>query len=130
MTPEEKIEFHYRLEKELSRRIRAAPCRERARVTLEAYDELFRRIPWHDGHLESAGARAAHAAVYAGFKRFRSPLFRNRAYAVSTRAARLAEVPAQWKQVCEAVVEPLPVKLRRRLAKLLRLNILIEAYRG
>ena len=277
MQPHEKIAFHYRLEKEFGRRIMNAEPGDRARVTLEAYDELFRRIPWHDGHMESAVARANHAAVYAsfarmvghgrdvlevgcgngehlrdlaarnrscvgvdisdvvldpppdlppnvelmvadavdlsplparrfdvvfssqliehlhpedlprhlhevarvlrpggryifetpnrlggphdvsrhfddvatgfhlreytngellsllrrsGFRTFRSPLFRNRAYRVSARLARLAEIPTAWKVVGETAIAPLPVRLRRRLAKALKLNILVEAFRS
>jgi SAM-dependent methyltransferase len=65
-----------------------------------------------------------------GFRKFRSPLFRNRAYRVSARLARLAEIPTDWKVAGETAIAPLPVRLRRRLAKALKLNILIEAIRG
>jgi SAM-dependent methyltransferase len=63
----EQLEFHYRLERELAGRIRNAPRAERARVTLAAYDELFRKVPWHSGHLLSAEIRALNEAGYDAF---------------------------------------------------------------
>lgn len=70
LTERGRLEFHYRLERELADRIRRAPPAERAAVTLAAYDELFRRVTWHPGHLESARGRAADIASYAAVDRF------------------------------------------------------------
>ncbi len=67
-TPEQ-IQQHYRIERELADRIRSAPRDRRAAVTLQAYDELFRRVPWHVGHLGSAESRAIDDASYAIFLR-------------------------------------------------------------
>ena len=52
-------------------RIRNAPASERSRVTLEAYDELFRKIPWHPANNEPPGERTAERveAVFAPFFR-------------------------------------------------------------
>ncbi len=38
---------HYRIEKELAARLRAAPADERGRLYGEVYDELYRRVPDH-----------------------------------------------------------------------------------
>lgn len=65
----EQIEFHYRLERELADRIRRAPRELRPRITLEAYDELFRRVPWHMGLLQSEAAKAEDARSYRAFIR-------------------------------------------------------------
>jgi len=50
MPTREQIEFHYRLEKELAKAIMDASPEDRAHVSLEAYDELFAKITWHEGH--------------------------------------------------------------------------------
>ena len=45
-SPEE-LKAHYELERELADRLRAADRRERARLYVEVYEELFRRAPTH-----------------------------------------------------------------------------------
>lgn len=65
----EQLEFHYRLERDLAERILRAPPAERVQVTLAAYEELFRRIPWHPGHLQTAEIRSLHEAGYGLFLR-------------------------------------------------------------
>ncbi len=70
LTERERLEFRYRLERELADRIRRAPPAERTAVTLAAYDELFRRVTWHPGRLESERGRAADVASYAAVDRF------------------------------------------------------------
>jgi len=47
MTQEEKRRRHYELEKVLAAEIMKAPPEERARITGEAMDRIFREIPWH-----------------------------------------------------------------------------------
>ncbi|HRX52816.1 MAG TPA: class I SAM-dependent methyltransferase [Candidatus Krumholzibacteria bacterium] len=65
MPTREQIEQHYRLEKRLAARIMNAAPEERSRVSLEAYDELFATITWHDGHLRSEARRARVRRAYA-----------------------------------------------------------------
>lgn len=69
MPTREELEFHYRLERELADRIKGAAREDRARVSLEAYDELFRKVPWHPGHLNTPELRARLARSYDGFFR-------------------------------------------------------------
>lgn len=45
--PSADVAAHYRIEKELAARLRAAPASERGRLYGEVYDELFRRVPNH-----------------------------------------------------------------------------------
>jgi SAM-dependent methyltransferase len=65
----EKIRRHYELEKALAQRILRAPREERARVTLDAYDELFRAITWHPGRQETEASRRQSEASYRVFLR-------------------------------------------------------------
>jgi hypothetical protein len=44
---EEQIRQHYLLEKELAQRILTSPRKNRAKVAIQAYNELFSKIPWH-----------------------------------------------------------------------------------
>lgn len=69
-TPEQ-IRIHYELERRLSDRIRNAPPGRRSCVTLEAYDELFRSIPWHPANNEPPEQRSGRVveAVFAPFFR-------------------------------------------------------------
>jgi 2-polyprenyl-3-methyl-5-hydroxy-6-metoxy-1,4-benzoquinol methylase len=46
MVDDKKREF-YELEKILAQRIRNAPRADRVKVTMDAYNELLRRVPWH-----------------------------------------------------------------------------------
>lgn len=69
MATRDQIEQHYRLEKRLAARIMNAPPEERSRVSLEAYDELFSTITWHDGHLKTPERRARLRRAYAPFLR-------------------------------------------------------------
>jgi SAM-dependent methyltransferase len=65
----------------------------------------------------------------AGFVRFRSPLFRHAMYERRPRLARCGEIPADLKRPFEAMVQHLPPGLRRRAARVLRLDtILLEAW--
>ncbi len=68
-TPEQ-IEFHYRLERELADRIRNAPADERRQVTIAAYDELFRKVTWHDGLRRGEAQKRYLEVGYAPFMRF------------------------------------------------------------
>lgn len=65
----EQIRFHYELERALAQRIMNSPKEARARVTLEAYNELFSRIPWHPGHLATPERRIAVEESYRVFIR-------------------------------------------------------------
>jgi ubiquinone/menaquinone biosynthesis C-methylase UbiE len=47
MMIDERIKLHYELEKKLAQRILESSPETRARVTTEAYNELFSNIPWH-----------------------------------------------------------------------------------
>lgn len=69
MPTREQLEQHYRLEKHLAARIMNAAPEERSRVSLEAYDELFSTITWHDGHLRSPERRERLRRAYAPFLR-------------------------------------------------------------
>ena len=64
----------------------------------------------------------------AGFRRFRSPLFRQAAYDRNPRLAGLAEFPTDWKRPVESLVGRLPAKRRQRLGTALRLRITLEAW--
>lgn len=50
----ERIREHYLLEKRLAQRIRTSPRECRTQVAIEAYNELFTRIPWHSQLNQSA----------------------------------------------------------------------------
>ena len=65
----DQIEQHYRLEKHLAARIMNAPAEDRTQVSLEAYDELFRTITWHDGHLKTEERRLRARESYKPFLR-------------------------------------------------------------
>jgi hypothetical protein len=67
-TPEQ-LEQHYRLEKQLAARIMNAPESERTQVSLEAYDELFSTITWHDGLLNTEQRRLQVQENYKPFLR-------------------------------------------------------------
>ncbi len=73
MDARERISAHYELEKRLAARIMNAPSDERAGVSLEAYDELFRSIPWHDGHHDGEELGAKLLEVYAPYLRQTRP---------------------------------------------------------
>jgi len=57
LTPEQ-VRKHYEAEKELRDYLLNAPPRKRGEVFLWAYDELFRRIPWHPALTEQSGTDA------------------------------------------------------------------------
>lgn len=89
-----------------------------------AFDDVatcFHLKEWTNGEL----LRVMRAA---GFRRFRSPLFRQAAYDKNPRLARLAEFPTDWKRPIEALVGRLPVRWRQKLGTALRLRITIEAW--
>lgn len=69
MPTRQQIEQHYRLEKTLAARIMSAAPEDRARVSLEVYDELFASIPWHDGHLRTEERRRELVEAYKPFLR-------------------------------------------------------------
>lgn len=50
----ERLRIHYELEIELADRLRSSSRQDRQRLYNEAYDELFRRIPWHSQHTRNA----------------------------------------------------------------------------
>ena len=52
----EQVREHYEVEKRLARAILDAPPGERAQVASWAYEELFRKIPWHPALTEPSGA--------------------------------------------------------------------------
>jgi SAM-dependent methyltransferase len=56
MKPEtdERTRKHYLLEKRLAQRIRTSPRECRTQVAIEAYNELFTKIPWHSQLNQSA----------------------------------------------------------------------------
>jgi SAM-dependent methyltransferase len=56
--PFEKIQEHYLVERQLREKIFQAKPHERASVIIWAYEELFRRIPWHPALTEDSGASA------------------------------------------------------------------------
>lgn len=51
----EQIRTHYLVEKELRETILSSDPEERTKVFMWAYDELFRRIPWHPALTEKSG---------------------------------------------------------------------------
>lgn len=57
----------------------------------------------------------------AGFRRFTAPLFRQAMYEKRPWLARLGEIPADLRRLAELPLGPLPHKMRRRLARLMRL---------
>ncbi len=65
----EQNRIHYELEKELTAQIMNAEVEDRACVTLQAYDTLFKKITWHSGHLETEESRKANRQKYAPFIR-------------------------------------------------------------
>ena len=69
MATQDQIRTHYELEKELAARIMSAAPENRGRVSLEAYDELFRRITWHEGLLNTPELRARQRRSYDPFLR-------------------------------------------------------------
>lgn len=69
MTDRQRLNTHYQLEKRLAARIMHAPADRRADVSLEVYDELFRSIPWHDGHHAGGEREAKLREVYAPYLR-------------------------------------------------------------
>jgi len=44
---DERVRQHYLLEKRLAQRILASSRKNRTQIAIEAYNELFSRIPWH-----------------------------------------------------------------------------------
>ena len=67
-TPDQ-IYQHYQLEKKLAAKIMNAAPEERVQVSLEAYDELFSTITWHDGHLKTEECRRKVLDFYKPFLR-------------------------------------------------------------
>ena len=65
----EQKKIQYNLEKKLTARIMDAAPEDRSRVSLEVYDELFKTITWHSGHLATKEAKAAKRLIYAPFFR-------------------------------------------------------------
>lgn len=57
LTPEQVFQ-HYQAERELRQHLVNAPKEKRAEVFLWAYDELFRRVPWHPALTEKSGTAA------------------------------------------------------------------------
>ncbi|MDD3580659.1 MAG: class I SAM-dependent methyltransferase [Desulfobacca sp.] len=57
LTPEQ-VRQHFEAEKILSQTILKAEIRERSKTAVWAYDELFRRIPWHPALTEKSGPEA------------------------------------------------------------------------
>jgi SAM-dependent methyltransferase len=57
------IESHYRVEKELAERLRAAPRAQRLRLYGEVYDELFRRVPTHPQLTRKRSPEEQRAAI-------------------------------------------------------------------
>lgn len=55
---EEQVRRHYEEERSLRRQLLAAPPDKRADIFLWAYDELFRRCPWHPAVTEASGPSA------------------------------------------------------------------------
>jgi SAM-dependent methyltransferase len=69
MTDEEKTLFHYRLEKELAKRIRESTPGVRKEVTLAAYKELYERVPWHISRNKTPAELDSEGRYYAVFLR-------------------------------------------------------------
>jgi len=67
-TPEQ-IAQHYELEKKLAARIMNASPDDRTRASIDAYDELFSTITWHDGHLKTVERRDKVRDSYKPFLR-------------------------------------------------------------
>lgn len=57
--PLEQVRKHYEVEKELRQVLLDAQLGERSQAFLFAYDELFRRVPWHPALTEISGIAAA-----------------------------------------------------------------------
>jgi SAM-dependent methyltransferase len=64
----ERLEAHYRIEKELAARLRSASAAERCALYTEVYDEFFRRVPDHPQLTRKASPEETRAYVADQFR--------------------------------------------------------------